>query len=78
MNGTFIDDFLIKIRLHQRSALSPLLFMVVSEALSHYFIICREIRFGCIEEIFYADGLALFIETFREPERETKNLKRRV
>ena len=75
MNVTFIDDFLIKIRLHHCSVLSPLLFMVVSETLSHYFIICREIRFGCIEEIFHAYGLALFTETFREPERETLRVK---
>ena len=38
--------------------LSPLLFIIVLEAVS------REIRSGCPEELFYADHLVLISETF--------------
>ena len=57
INSTFSDDFLVKVGLHQGSVLSPLLFIIVLEALS------REIRSGCSEELLYADDLALVSET---------------
>ena len=57
INSTFSDDFLVKVGLHQGSVLSPLLFIIVLEALS------REIRSGCPEELLYADDLALVSET---------------
>ena len=53
VNGTFSDDFLVQLGLHQGSVLSPLLFTMVLEGLS------REIRSGCQEELLYADDLAL-------------------
>ena len=57
VNGTFCDHFLIQVRLHQGSVLSPLfgsvlspLFIKVLEVLS------REIKSGCPEELLYADA----------------------
>ena len=47
INSTFSDDFLVKVGLHQGSVLSPLLFIIVLEALS------KEIRSGCPEELLY-------------------------
>ena len=60
INSTFSDEFLVKVGLHQGSVLSPLLFIIVLEALS------REIRSGCPEELLYADDLALVSETLAE------------
>ena len=57
INSNFSDDFLIKVGLHQGSVLSPLLFIIVLEAL------LRETRLGCPEELLYADDLALVSET---------------
>ena len=57
INSNFSDDFLIKVGLHRGSVLSPLLLIIVLEAL------CREMILGCPEELLYADDLALFSET---------------
>jgi len=43
--------------MHQSSALSPLLFMIVMEALS------REFRVALPWELLYADGLVMIAET---------------
>ena len=51
VNGTFSHDFLVQVGLHQGSVLSPLLFIIVLEALS------REIRSECPEELSYTDEL---------------------
>ena len=53
VDGTFSDDFLVQVELHQGSVLSPLLFITMMEVLS------REIRSGCLEELLYAGDLAL-------------------
>ena len=50
-NGTFSDDFLVQVRLHQGSMLSPFCFITVLEALS------REIKLGC-PELLYSDDMA--------------------
>ena len=57
VNGTCSNNFLVQIGLHQVSVSSPLLFIMVLEALS------REVRSGCEEELLYADDLALVRET---------------
>ena len=49
--GTFIDNFLVQVGLHQGSVLSPLLFIMLLEALS------REIRSGCSEELLNANDM---------------------
>ena len=56
VNGTCSDNFLAQIGSHQVSMLSPLLFIMVLEALS------REICSGCQVELLYADDLALVRE----------------
>ena len=50
-NRTFCDEFFVQVGLHQGSMLSPLLFIIVLEALS------REIRSGCPEGLLHADDL---------------------
>ena len=46
--------------MHQGSALSPLLFVIVMEAIS------REFRFALLWELLYADDLAVIAETKEE------------
>ena len=57
VNGKFSDEFNIKVCVHQDDVLSPLLFIIVIEALS------REFRVGCPWELLYADDLVLMAET---------------
>jgi len=49
--------FEVKVGMHQGSALSPLLFMIVMEAIS------REFRVALSWELLYADDLAVIAET---------------
>ena len=52
VSETFSDDYLAPVELHQGSASSPLLFIMVLEAL------CREIRSEFSEEQLYVDDSA--------------------
>jgi len=51
------ECFEVKVGMHQCSALSPLLFVIVMEALS------REFSIPLAWELLYADDLALIAET---------------
>jgi len=51
------NGFEVKVGMHQRSALSPLLFVIVMEALS------REFRVALPWELLYADDLVVIAET---------------
>ena len=53
INGPFINDFLVQVELHQDSVLSPLLLIIVLEALT------RETTSGYPEELLYTEDLAL-------------------
>ena len=53
-------EFAIKVGVHQESVLSPLLFIIVLEALS------KKFRIGLRWELFYADDLALLAESEEE------------
>ena len=53
VNETFSDDFLAQVGLDQGSMLSPLLFIIVLEALS------RETKSICLEKLPYLDDLVL-------------------
>ena len=60
VNGQFSDEFNIKVGVHQSAVLSPLLFIIVMEALS------REFRVGCPWELLYTDDLVLMAETLED------------
>ena len=53
----YSDDFCVNVGVHQGSVLSPLLFIIVLEALS------REFRTGCPWELLYADDLVIIAES---------------
>ena len=57
INGLFSEEFSVNVGVHQGSVLSPLLFIIVMEALS------REFRTGCPWELLYADDLVIIAET---------------
>ena len=57
VNDSYSDDISVKVGVHQGSVLSPLLFIIVLEALS------KEFRTGCPWELFYADDLVVSAET---------------
>ena len=50
-------EFAVKVGVHQGSVLSPLLFIIILEALS------RKFRIGLPWKLFYADDLALLAES---------------
>ena len=58
VKSSFSEEFEVKVGVHQRSVLSPLLFIIVLEALS------REFRVGCPWEMLYVDDLVILAETF--------------
>ena len=60
INGTIGDPFPVKVGVHQGSVLSPLLFIIVLEALS------REFRTGLPWELLYADNLVLMADSIEE------------
>ena len=57
VNDSYSDNISVKVGVHQGSVLSPLLFIIVLEALS------KEFRTGCSWELFYADDLVVSAET---------------
>ena len=57
INNIFSDSFSVGVGVHQDSVLSPLLFVIVLEALS------RAHRTGCPWEMLYADDLVLVSES---------------
>ena len=57
VNGSYSDEFEVKVGVHQCSVLSQLLFVIVLKALS------RELRTSCPCELLYADHLVLLAET---------------
>ena len=56
LNGRESKAFTVKVGVHQGSVLSPLLFIIVLEAMS------REFREGLPMELLYADDLVLMAE----------------
>ncbi|KAI8498339.1 hypothetical protein Bbelb_242830 [Branchiostoma belcheri] len=60
VNGSYSSEFEVKVGVHQGSVLSPLLFIIVMEALS------REFRTGCPWEMLYADDFMLAAESLEE------------
>ena len=60
VGGKYSEPIDVSVGVHQGSVLSPLLFIIVMEALS------REFRTGCPWELLYADDLVLVAETLDE------------
>ena len=60
VNGRLSKAFAVRVGVHQGSVLSPLLFIIVLEALS------REFRDGLPMELLYADDLVLLADTMEE------------
>ena len=67
VNGSYSDEFEVKVGVHQGSALSQLLFIIVLEALS------GEFSSNCPWELLYADDLVLIAETL---DREIEIMER--
>jgi len=64
LNGKYSEDFPVNVGVHQGSVLSPLLFIIVMEALS------RDLRSCCPCELIYADNLAIIAESTIELQRK--------
>ena len=60
VNGQYSKEFCVEVGVHQGSALSPLFFIIVLEALS------REFRTGVPQELLYADDLAVVADSLDE------------
>lgn len=72
VNDIFTDEFDVKVGVHQGSVLSPLLFIIVLEALS------SEFRIGTPWELLYADDLVLVAVTEEELRRKVDNWKEKL
>ena len=60
LSGGVSKRFNVKVGVHQSSVLSPLLFIIILEALS------RNFKVGLLMELFYADDLVLLAGTKEE------------
>ena len=69
LNEKFSEEFKIKVGVHQGAVLSPLLFIIVLEALS------REFRTDCPWELLYADDLVLIADTLWKEAIKKKGLR---
>ena len=72
INNTIGTKFGVKVGVHQGSVLSPLLFIMVLEALS------RECRKGLPWELLYADDLVIIAESAEELERRFTTWKESI
>ena len=72
VNNLFTDVFDVQVGVHQGSALSPLLFIIVLEALS------REFCTSCPWELLYADDLVLIADTMDELLSKLGNWKKHL
>ena len=64
VNGKLGQPFDVQVGLHQRSVLSPLLFIIVLEALS------KELRTGSPWELLYADNLVIVSDSLADLQRK--------
>ena len=60
VNGQYSEEFGVGVGVHQGSVLSPLLFILVLEALS------REFHTGVPWELLYADDLVIIADSLEE------------
>ena len=69
VGSEYSDPIDVSVGVHQGSVLSPLLFIIVMEALS------QEFRTGCPWELLYADDLVIVAETLDELKSQLKQWK---
>ena len=69
VNNTFTDEFGVKVGVHQGSVLSPLLFIILLEAL------LREFHTGTPWKLLYADDLVIVAETEEDLRRKLTKQK---
>ncbi len=69
VNSSLSDPINVTVGVHQGSVLSPLLFIIVMEALSRHF------KTGCPWELLYADDLVIVSETIEDLKTSLKNWK---
>lgn len=72
VNGVLCDEFDVKVGMHQGSVLSPILFVIVLEALS------QEFRGSLPWEVLYADDLVIMAKTMEELSITLENWKSRM
>ena len=72
VENSYSDSFGVNVGVHQGSVLSPLLFIIVLEALS------QEFRTGCPWEILYADDLVIIAESLDELLRKLATWKQKL
>ena len=63
VSNSLSEEFEVKVGMHQGSVLSPVLFIIVLEALS------REFHVGCPWELLYTEDLVLIAESLEEYSR---------
>ena len=69
VGSSYSDPIDVPVGVHQGSVLSPLLFIIVMEALA------REFRTGCQWELLYADDLVIVAESLEELKLKFKTRK---
>ena len=69
VNGQYSEEFGVAVGVHQGSVLSPLLFILVLEALS------REFRTGAPWELLYADDLVIIADSLEQCSSKLKAWK---
>ena len=69
ITNSYSNPIKVLVGVHQGSVLSPLLFIIVMEALS------RDFRTGCRSELFHVDDLAIVAESLGELKVRLKNWK---
>ena len=69
INSSYSAEFNVTVGVHQGSVLSPLLFIIVMEALS------QEFRTGCPWELLYADDLGIVAESLKSSDSGSKEWK---
>ena len=69
VGSSYSEPIDVSVSVHQGSVLSPLLFIIIMEALS------REFRTGCPWELLYADDLVIVANSFEELKAKLKQWK---
>ena len=67
--SAYLEEFEVKVGMHQGSVLSPLLFVIVVD------IITENARRGVVNELLYANGLVLMSETMEDLKERFWNRK---